>query len=334
MKGDSKSAYKLLCRFEGLIESVNTLNQTVKDLGQLGRIRYKPLFSNYNSCVDEFKSTYPTEFQSLKLEDLPLYDAEGKEQFTGDKLSTLLHQTKQVRDILKGLSASHEDEVVLPEKVSLAWLWQNVPIKFWGWLIGLLAAAFLLGISFGQIQWVRDLMGVKHKPIPSQQMVHNSKRDTDQSQFNTVHSSNIEVNLHILVGQEVRPFNGIIASRSERCFLETKSGEKVVFTSIPGTTRMIRSGRQYQFSFNAHLPQGHNVFRSVPQEFLGAREAIIPLNPFVSLIKKKLPKESALMLEFIEVSFYVNGKRVSKSRYSEKKQISIDSSISVPLKNV
>ena len=334
MNVDSMRAYKLLCRFEGLIESVNTLNQTVKDLGPLGRIRYKPLFSNYNSCVDEFKSTYPTEFQSLKLEDLSLYDEAGKEQFTGDKLSTLLHQSKQVRDVLKGLSASHKDEFILPEKVTLAWLWQNVPIKFWGWLIGLLIAAFSFGISIGQIQWVQELLGVKHKQAASQQIVNNSKGDNDQSQFNNVYSSNIEANFHISVDQELRPFNGTIASRSERCFLETKSGEKVVFISIPGTTRMIRSGKQYQFSFNAHLPQGHNFFRSVPQEFLEAREVIIPFNSFVSLIEKKLSKESALMLEFIEVSFYVNGKKVSKSRYTEKKKISIDSSISVPLKNV
>lgn len=334
MKGDSKSAYKLLCRFESLIESVNTLSETVRELGQLGRIRYKPLFSSYNSCIDQFKSTYPTEFQNLKLEDLPLYDAEGKEQFTADKLSTLLHQSRQVSAVLQGLSASHMKEVVLPDNVSLAWLWHNVPVKFWFWFISLLVATFLLGVSFGQINWVQELIGVKHTTTSSQKTIQHPTGNVEQSQYNIVHSSNIEVNLQILVDQEVRPFNGTIASRSEKCFLETKSGDKIEFYSIPGTTRMIRAGRQYHFSFNADLPQGHNVFRSAPQEFLEAKEAIILLNPFVSLIRKKLPEKSVPVLRLVEVALYVNGNRVSKGRYSKEEQIKMNSSISVSLKSI
>ena len=41
--------------------------------------------------------------QRLGLEDLPLYDAERKEQFTVNKLSTLLHQSQAVIGVLKGL---------------------------------------------------------------------------------------------------------------------------------------------------------------------------------------------------------------------------------------
>jgi len=92
--------YKLLRRLEALIESIFALNSTIK---QVGYVRYKPLFSSYNSCIKEFKSSYPKEFQQLGLEDLPLYDAERKEQFTVNKLSTLLHQSQAVIGVLKGL---------------------------------------------------------------------------------------------------------------------------------------------------------------------------------------------------------------------------------------
>lgn len=35
----------------------------------------------------------------------------------------------------------------LPEKVTISWLVQHVPVSFWIWLSGLLAAAFLAGIK-------------------------------------------------------------------------------------------------------------------------------------------------------------------------------------------
>jgi len=92
--------YKLLRRLEALIESILALNSTIK---QVGYVRYKPLFSSYNSCIKEFKSYYPKEFQQLGLEDLPLYDTERKEQFTVNKLSTLLNQSQAVIGVLKGL---------------------------------------------------------------------------------------------------------------------------------------------------------------------------------------------------------------------------------------
>ena len=44
-------------------------------------------------------------------------------------------------------------------KISLGWLWQNLPIEYWLWFINLLVAAFLLGILLGQIHWVRELVG-------------------------------------------------------------------------------------------------------------------------------------------------------------------------------
>ena len=44
-------------------------------------------------------------------------------------------------------------------KISLEWLWRNLPVEYWLWFFGLLVGVFLLGIVFGQIHWVRDLIG-------------------------------------------------------------------------------------------------------------------------------------------------------------------------------
>lgn len=152
-KQNSLIAYRLTCRFEGLIESVETLSSVASDLGPLGRIRYKPLFANYNSCVEEFKAHFPEEHAKLGLEELPLYDTEGKERFTSGKLSTLLHQSKAIMAALKGLLPPTYDDLELPSKVTLSWLSKHVPAKFWVWFAGLLFVAFSAGVSIDRF-WI------------------------------------------------------------------------------------------------------------------------------------------------------------------------------------
>ncbi len=43
------------------------------------------------------------------------------------------------------------------DSLTLKWLWQNVPYKFWIWLISLLIASFLLGVFIGQSKLYQDL---------------------------------------------------------------------------------------------------------------------------------------------------------------------------------
>ena len=92
--------YKLLRRFESLIESIFALNATIQ---QTGFVRYKPLFSNYISCVEVFKSHFSDDYDQLNLEDVKLFDGDGKELFTGDKVSTILHQAQAIVGVLKGM---------------------------------------------------------------------------------------------------------------------------------------------------------------------------------------------------------------------------------------
>lgn len=54
-----------------------------------------------------------------------------------------------------------DDDLAYPEKITLFWLIKNVPIKFWFWLVGLLLAAFVVGIKVAQVSWVKVLFGQK-----------------------------------------------------------------------------------------------------------------------------------------------------------------------------
>lgn len=94
-----ETPYKLFRRFESLLESIFVLNATIQ---QTGIVRYKPLFSNYISCVEVFKSHYPDDYDQLNLEDVKLLDSDGKMLFTGDKVSTILHQAQAIVGVLKG----------------------------------------------------------------------------------------------------------------------------------------------------------------------------------------------------------------------------------------
>jgi len=96
--------YKLYRRFEALIESMYALTSIIQ---QLGFVRFKPLFNSYDSCVKEFKNHYLEDYKQLNLEDLPLYDERGIENFTQDKLSTMLHQAQAIVGVLKGVLPPH-----------------------------------------------------------------------------------------------------------------------------------------------------------------------------------------------------------------------------------
>ncbi|MFX0199464.1 MAG: hypothetical protein ACFFCW_25360 [Candidatus Hodarchaeota archaeon] len=56
----------------------------------------------------------------------------------------------------------------LPDKVTLSWLWEHVPVKFWIWAIGIIFTAFLLGLTVGQVNWIQDLIVGKSSPRVSE----------------------------------------------------------------------------------------------------------------------------------------------------------------------
>ena len=91
--------YKLYRRFLSLVDSTMTLSDALRHVGY---VRFKPLFATYNSCVAQFKKHYTTDYDQLQLEELPLYDDQGKMLFVSNKISTLLHQTQAIIGFLEG----------------------------------------------------------------------------------------------------------------------------------------------------------------------------------------------------------------------------------------
>lgn len=96
---DFEVPYRLYRRFLATVGSVMTLSDSLR---RIGYVRYKPLFLAYNSCIKVFKQHYSEEYEQLDLQDLPLYDSEGKSLFTSNKISTLLHQAQAIIGFLEG----------------------------------------------------------------------------------------------------------------------------------------------------------------------------------------------------------------------------------------
>ena len=49
-------------------------------------------------------------------------------------------------------SEANANEIPYPQKFTLKWLYKHAPVSLWGWLLGLLFAAFTLGIGFSETQ--------------------------------------------------------------------------------------------------------------------------------------------------------------------------------------
>src|SRR5207245_11064537 len=58
------------------------------------------------------------------------------------------------------------------EKVTLAWLWQNVPAKFWLSLLGSFVVALSFGVTVGQTTFVQELIGRLQRSTNSSSLAH------------------------------------------------------------------------------------------------------------------------------------------------------------------
>lgn len=117
-----KKTYILLCQFESLVSQIKNIDSTI---AILGNVRYKPLYSIYNSYIATFEDYYPRQYKQLNIEPLPLYDANKTELFTNEKLSTLLHQSEFIVAFLKGSLPPNYSGTPENFKESLGWYWNN-----------------------------------------------------------------------------------------------------------------------------------------------------------------------------------------------------------------
>jgi len=143
-----------------LIERLDSLVRDVEDVheiqDQYGYVRYKPFFNTYNSCNEEFRSNYPDIYEQLSLEDLPLYDEQGNEQFTNVKISTLVRQSRDLLAVLRSMAPDQPPSS--PKKITLHWLFTNVSWKVWSWLLILLFIAYMIGAKLGMPNWLNTLI--------------------------------------------------------------------------------------------------------------------------------------------------------------------------------
>ena len=149
----STTSQILIGQFEVLIKLIKEIKSTT----EYTDVRYKPLFSSYNSHIKTFIQEFPHEYKLLNLEHLPLQDKNGNDAFTGNKLSTLLHQSEFILALLK--SISRNQSVEYPDKITLKWLYNNVPYSCWAYIGGFLLAAFFLGLFVGKSKWYGGYWG-------------------------------------------------------------------------------------------------------------------------------------------------------------------------------
>lgn len=87
--------------------------------------------------------------------------------FTGLSSYTLDPQLNNMRSMVvqaiteleNGLTPSKKTEekrVEYPARITAKWLNDHVPFHFWGWAIGILAAAFLTGVAIGSSNLYKD----------------------------------------------------------------------------------------------------------------------------------------------------------------------------------
>jgi len=60
-------------------------------------------------------------------------------------------------DINLAESSQQKSQLPLSDTITLSWLWQHVPAKFWIWASSTILAVFLIGVYAGQIHWVQYL---------------------------------------------------------------------------------------------------------------------------------------------------------------------------------
>jgi hypothetical protein len=65
----------------------------------------------------------------------------------------------------ESVSSETRNVLIMPEKITLKWLWHSVPIGFWLWFLSLIVAAFVAGVFVGQISVVQEFIGKKPNPI-------------------------------------------------------------------------------------------------------------------------------------------------------------------------
>jgi len=171
----------LFNRFVGW-EMVNL--QLVKDSDYRQMITSMPIFGPISEIETHAKETSVTLHYGGQLERL-IQQNMSKEgipalMIAGSQFQTILETVRnklfawisELPDEKEVHTVEKEPLQIMPEKITLKWLWQYVPIHFWFWFGSLIVSAFVAGVFVGQLSTVQELIGKgPHKiaqPTPSE----------------------------------------------------------------------------------------------------------------------------------------------------------------------
>ena len=129
-------------------------------------------FSSQSACIKwvneigKFVNHNPYFYQVFS-EQLDIIDTVGLRQ--GNLYSTAINKILTlINQVITDLEAGYPkpDKKIKtkkidfenPEKVSLRWLWDHVPIRFWLYLVGVLFSVFLLGTKFASTNLYKSIL--------------------------------------------------------------------------------------------------------------------------------------------------------------------------------
>ena len=121
----------------------------------------------YPECIEKLASriladnvtTDPTAYYGPSSYDWPKCPSDcPRFEQVDDLFQSVIREIRQPTPKLK--NPPNSKELSPPEKVTLAWLWKHVPARFWISAIGILFAAFMLGIQASRLSLVKEMFGL------------------------------------------------------------------------------------------------------------------------------------------------------------------------------
>ncbi|RMH45687.1 MAG: hypothetical protein D6694_04415 [Gammaproteobacteria bacterium] len=121
----------------------------------------------YPECIEKLASrlpannvaTDPTAYAGPGSYDWPKCPSDcPRFEQVDDLFQSVIREIRIPKPKLK--NPPNSKELSPPEKVTLAWLWKHVPARFWASAIGILFAAFMLGIQASRLSLIKEMFGL------------------------------------------------------------------------------------------------------------------------------------------------------------------------------
>lgn len=138
--------------------------------------------------------------------------------------------------LAREVTASPQTELSLPEKVTIAWAVQHVPLSWWWYLAGIIIFVFITGTRVNQLPLVRSLLPVFREDGSPQSAVTPSYLDERIRVLTETHAQRVAKITEGIVAEEraagsaITPYSHIEAAKRLREMLrdENESYQKAL----------------------------------------------------------------------------------------------------------